>query len=292
MPRIISLLSLLLLAALLAACSAVKLAYNQAPDLAYWYLDHYLDFNGAQSVQVKEDLEKLQTWHRRTQLPAYIDTLQRLKQQMPGDVDAGQACEAFADVRGKAMVVFEQAQAAVSQLAGTLSAEQLALLERRFAKGDASYREDFMEASPEASRKKRYKQAVKRARMLYGRLDDRQEALIAQAVDQSRFDAARSYAERLRRQRDALQAMRMASAARQTGGSAAESASMAVRAVVERSLNSPDAAYRDYLDALTRDGCRNFAALHNSTSAAQRNHAVQVMTGYERDLKALLAPKS
>ena len=34
----------------LAGCSAVRLAYHQAPELAYWVLDDYADFNGAQSL--------------------------------------------------------------------------------------------------------------------------------------------------------------------------------------------------------------------------------------------------
>ena len=30
---------------LLAGCSAVRLAYNQAPDLMYWWLNGYVDFD-------------------------------------------------------------------------------------------------------------------------------------------------------------------------------------------------------------------------------------------------------
>jgi hypothetical protein len=43
----------------LAGCSAIKLAYNQAPDLTYWWLDGYFDFNGQQSPKVRDELAKL-----------------------------------------------------------------------------------------------------------------------------------------------------------------------------------------------------------------------------------------
>ena len=46
----------LVLGAALVGCSAVKLAYNNLPEFGYWWLDSYVDFNGAQSPRVKEQL--------------------------------------------------------------------------------------------------------------------------------------------------------------------------------------------------------------------------------------------
>ncbi|MES2361159.1 MAG: DUF6279 family lipoprotein [Pseudomonadota bacterium] len=286
MTRIISLLAL---ASLLQACSAVKIVYNQAPDLAYWYLDGYVDFSEKQSLQVKEDLARLLAWHRQTQLPGYIDTLQKLQRQMPADMDAAQACEMFFDVRRKLLAVSTQAEPAVLALAGTLEAGQLAQMEHRFAKGNTDYREDFVEGTPKARRHKRYKQAVNRAEMLYGRLGDKQLGLIGQAIDQSRFDAALSYAERVRRQQDALQTLRTLAANRSTAADTPEKTRDAMRALFERSLNSPDAVYRDYLEKLTQDNCKNFADLHNSTTPAQRLRAVETLNSYEQDLRTLAA---
>ena len=286
MTRIIGLLAL---ASLLQACSAVKIVYNQAPDLAYWYLDGYVDFNEKQSLQVKADLAKLLAWHRQTQLPGYIDTLQKLQQQMPADMDAAQVCEVFFDVRNKLLAIPAQAEPAVATLAGTLDASQLAQMEHRFAKGNADYRDDFLEGAPTARRHKRYKQAVSRAEMLYGRLDNKQLGLIGQAVDGSRFDAAMSYAERVRRQQDALQTLRTLLADRLAAADAPDKNRAAIRALFDRSFNSPDAAYRDYLDRLTQDNCKNFSDLHNSTTPAQRLRAVETINSYEQDLRALVA---
>ncbi len=51
--RIICLLGL---AAALAACSAIKLGYNNIDDVAYWWLDSYVDFSDEQTPRVREDL--------------------------------------------------------------------------------------------------------------------------------------------------------------------------------------------------------------------------------------------
>lgn len=282
--RIISLLAMTWATALLLpACSAVKIAYNQAPDLAYWYLDAYVDFTDAQSLLVKAELNRLQAWHRQTQLPGYIDSLQKLQQQMQIDISAGQACSIYADVRQKLLAVSAEAQPAVAALAAVLGARQIASMERKFAKGNTEYREEFIDGTTKSRRDARYKKAVNRAEMLYGQLDDRQLAVIAQVIAQSRFDAARSYAERVRRQQDALQTLKGLA----MHGQSPEKVRVALRALLDRSVESPDRAYRVYQEQFTQDGCKGFSDLHNSTSAAQRVKAGKVLGAYERELAEL-----
>ena len=277
----------LVLASTLQACSAVKIVYDRAADLAYWYFDGYVDFTEAQSLQVKDELAKLQLWHRQTQLPSYIEALQKLQQQMPDALDVGLVCTVFADVRRKVMAVSEQAEPAVAALSRTLGVQQLAQLERKFNQGNADYRGDFLTASPQARHSKRFKQAVSRAEMLYGRLDEKQLELVNQGLRQSSFDAELGYTERLRRQSDALQSFRTLATSRLTTADTLEKNRAAIHALFERSLNSPQAVYRDYLEKLTQDSCQLFANLHNSTSASQRSKAVETLNRYEQDLKAL-----
>ena len=279
------LISLLTVALMLPACSAIKIAYNQAPELVYWYFDAYADFTDAQSLQVKADLTRLHAWHRQTQLPGYARLLQDAQRQVRGDISPSQSCVIFADVHGKLLAVYERAGPSVALWAASLDASQMQHMERRFAKGNATYREDFLEGTPEAVRTRRLKKAISRAEMLYGRLDDSQSAMLGRMINQSGFDAARSYVERLRRQRDALETFRLL-----TVGPAADKADKAGRAVnglMERSIRSPDASYRDYAEKLTTDGCKSFSELHNATSAAQRNKAAAILYGYEKDLTSV-----
>ena len=301
MPRfksIIGLSALILLTAGLQACSAVKLAYNNAPDLSYWYLDGYVDFNGAQSLQVKEGLAELHNWHRQTQLPIYLDALRQIKQKIPADLDAAQACDVFADARRKLIAVTVHAEPAVATLATTLGTDQLTTMERKFEKGNSKYREDYVDASPSASRKKRYKEAVSRAEMLYGRLDQKQLERISFAIDQSSFNAKASYQERLRRQGDMLQTMRAVTTGASTRGLVGEKAQhaqqtqLAIAAMFSRSFNSPNLAYQTYLEQLTQSGCKSFAELHNSTTAAQRAKAVEIISDYEQDLSLLASNRN
>ena len=289
--RLFRIISLLVLAALLQACSAVKTAYNQAPTLAYFYLNSYVDFNDAQAAQVKAELGKFQTWHRQTQLPAYVDLLQKIQQKMPQDLTAAQACEVFADVRQKALTMTAYAEPALTNVAATLMSPQFDAIQRKFAKGNTTWREDYLDGSVKDMQEKRQKSAVKRADMLYGSVNDRQRSLIAQQVEKSKFNASISFAERQRRQKDVLQTL-----AKVTGTGTASPQDTAalqadVRNLLSRSVASPDAAYRSYLEATTQDGCANFAELHNTTTPEQRKKAVQVLAGYEQDFRLLLAQR-
>jgi hypothetical protein len=286
--RIIGVLGVLALVGLLQACSAVKIAYNQSPELAYWYVDGYLDLNGAQSLQLKGELARLQAWHRQNELPLYISTLQKLQYQLPQDLDAGAVCVALADVRGKLMALSERAETGAAVLAGTLGADQLAHLERSFAKDNARYREEMLDATPKERRERRYKRTVGRAQMLYGRLDETQLAVINQRIEQSRFDADRAHRETLRRQNDALTTLRGLASAQLAGQASSESAQAAIQGLFERTWNTPDPAERSYREQMTQDSCQTLAAIHNSTTPAQRAEAVQTLHRYELDLTALM----
>ena len=58
---------------------------------------------------------------------------------------------------------------------------------------------------------------------------------------------------------------------------------------MQRVMESPTPGYASYAASQLRHGCAEFSALHNSTSAEQRAHAVGVLKGYEGDLRALVA---
>ena len=267
--------------------TAVKVAYNQSPDLAYWWLDDYADFNGVQSLQLKAALARLQDWHRQTQLPLYAQSLQGLQRLAPTDISADQACRMAADARAHVATVLEQIEPTAASLAATLQPAQLDTMARKFAKGNAEWRGDFIEVSAQKMQTRRFKQARERAELLYGSLNDTQSAALKRGVAQSVFDPALAYTERLRRQQDMLQTLRAITAAAAPTADASRGARASVHALLGRALTSPDAAYRRYQEALTSEGCALFADLHQRASTTQRLHAAQALKRYEDLLLSL-----
>jgi hypothetical protein len=281
--RIIGLAALLPLAGLLTACSVVKLAYNQAPELAYLQLDGYFDFNDVQTGRVKDELVKVQRWHRSTQLPAYSEFLKKWQGLLPGELDEAKVCSAVSEVRSSLLSISARSEPMVAELAPTLDPQQLNYLQRKFSKLNRDYQRDFMAGTPAERLEKRLDKAVSRAEMLYGTLDEKQLAVLRKQMEQSAFDAGIALAEHRRRQQDALQTL----APLINGAATPVQAAPAVRAYFERSMNSPNPAYRAYQDRFTRDNCKTLALLHNSTTPAQRAKAVETLGNYARDFTIL-----
>ena len=267
--------------ALLQACSAVKLAYDNAPEFGYWWLDGYVDFSDAQTIKVREELARLLQWHRANELPKIAELLQKTQQLALDDVSPGAACSLFADSRLRFNAVTSQVETAATVLAMSLSAEQIAKIERKFGKGNDEWQRDWLKLGPAERLDKRVKSNLERAEEFYGKLEDRQVAVLRGALQNSTFDAALSYAERLRRQQD------LAATLKQTNGKTSSEALSALRAWLARANQSPNPAYRSYSDKLTQESCASFSLLHNSTTPEQRARAVRRLAAYERDAREL-----
>ncbi len=276
---------MLLVALVLTGCSAVKLAYNNAPDLSYWWLDSYLDLGDAQGARLRNDLAALHGWHRQNELPLYVNTLENLRRLAPANVSPEQACELGDGLRARFDSLLNQAEPALIALAQSTKPEQLTHLTQQFEKHNKKWRAEWIEGTPTERAARRQKQLVDRVEMLYGRVDEPQLAVVRTALATSGFDADWRYRDIQRRQQDTLATLRRA-----VDGQLSEAALRAeVRALMARTLRSPDAGYRDYSARMTQEGCRTLATLHNSTSLPQRRALMDKLQGYEADARTLLA---
>ena len=279
---------LALLTALLSGCSAAKLGYNNAPSLTYWWLDNYLDFDSAQTPRVRAELEQLHRWHRETELPAYADALAQWQRAALANLSGEQVCAWVDGARPRLSALLDRTESSLVALAPTLKAEQLDHLARQFDKRNQKWREEWLDGTPAERQARRLKQLTERAEMLYGRLEDAQRAVLAASMNASMFDARQTYRETLRRQQDALQTLRLVQSE-----PLSEIRKVAeLRALLARTVNSPDNGYQTYRAQATRTNCQAFADLHNSTTPAQRAKAADTLKSYEADAKALIGTRA
>ena len=75
---------LLTLSLVLTGCNRVGLAYRNLDVIIPWTLNDYLDMNAGQKSWFNDKLKEHLAWHCTTQLPGYLDWLDRL-QQMAND---------------------------------------------------------------------------------------------------------------------------------------------------------------------------------------------------------------
>ncbi len=273
----------MLVAALLPACSAVKLAYNQAPDITYWWLDGYFDLNEQQSPKVRDALAKLLAWHRSSELPKVAALLQKTQAAMPGPISSQQTCAVFAELSSLVQAVAERAVPASAELAPTLTATQLAYLQRKYDKTNADYTRDYITSSGAERYAKRLKSAINRSEMVYGKLEAAQTAAIEQAIAASSFDPVLGLKERLQRQKEALDMLAGLATTQAMPQASAATAQAALRAYLARTSRSSDPVYRAYADKMVKESCDAFAAVHASTTPAQRAKAVETLKSYAQD---------
>lgn len=278
----------LLAAVLIAGCSAARVGYNNAPALAYWWLDTYFDFDGEQSLRIRADLQAVQDWHRKEELPLLIQTLRELQAMAPKTVTTAQVCAVVPGLQTRMQVTLDRVAPSLGAIAPGLQATQIDQIAREFEKRDKKWRKEWLEGTLAERADRRVKQIVDRAESLYGTLEPAQIAIVKNLVQSSSFDAPRNQREMLRRHEDALQVL----ASLRTNKTSPAQATTAIRGLLERTLKAPDPAYRQYIERLTQESCAATAAVHNSSSSGQRALLLQTLQDYEGDARALATQNS
>jgi len=133
----------------LGGCSMVKTVYNSSPDLAYWWIDRFVDISAEQRPVLIDDLQAYQQWHRTTQLPRYTQWLQQLQSMALQDVSEEQACKVFREIWESLPTLAENADGGTARLVSSLSVEQLEHLRNKLERQHRDWRRDWVE--PEAA---------------------------------------------------------------------------------------------------------------------------------------------
>lgn len=150
----------------LGACSRVGLAYRNLDVIIPWTLSDYLDMNGEQKGWFNERLKEHLSWHCTTQLPGYLDWLDRLQ----GMVETNQVTDAALQARTQeaksaiAQTAREITPSAIELLKG-LDDKQVAEMNDAFAKDQRKRQEEYLKPSLD-------QQIKERAQRMEKRLDD------------------------------------------------------------------------------------------------------------------------
>ncbi len=119
LSRLKLLVVLLTLSLVLAGCNRVGLAYRNLDVIIPWTLNDYLDMNAGQKSWFNDTLKQHLAWHCTTQLPGYLDWLDRLQQM----VDDNQVTDAALQARTV------EAKQAIADIAREITPSAIQLLQ-------------------------------------------------------------------------------------------------------------------------------------------------------------------
>jgi hypothetical protein len=272
--------------ALLPACSAIKLGYQQLPTLSYWWLDSTVSFSGAQTPGAKEAIDKLYQWHRREELAGYGEVLQRIGQLSTGPLQADQVCSVTTDVQARLDVLMRQAVVHAAPVVLALGPRQLSHIARQWESKNEDWEKEWLQGDAQARLDRRLDKAVNRFNSFYGDLNPSQISLLRGQLAQSPWTAEWGRRDRQRRQQDLLSTLQRVA---QSGMTPAQ-AEAQLWGVWQRWLNPTDPAQRAVLQSLSQRACENLAQLHNTTTPEQRVRVARRLRAYERDIQDLTRP--
>ena len=265
----------------------MRLGYNQAPLLAYWWLDGYADFSAEQSPRVKDALADWHTWHRATQLTDYAQALAALGAMTVNPVTADQLCGQIDAWQQRAERAFERAVPALAAQLRTLSLQQINQLERRQSAKREELTDTYLQAKPAERQQAAFERLLDRAESLYGKLDGPQRRQLVAAQQALPFQAELWLAE-LR-----LRHAELARSLRQWQADAADTATVqaGLRRLAAEINHSPRADYRAYAVRQKQANCLLMAQAHNNSTPAQRQRAIGKLKGWQDDLLTLADPR-
>jgi len=147
----------------LGACSRVGLAYRNLDVIIPWTLSDYLDMNGEQKNWLNERLKEHLSWHCTTQLPGYLDWLDRLQTMIATNQVTDTALQARAHEAEQAIaeIAREITPSAIELLQG-LDDKQVAEMNDAFAKDQRKYEEKYLKPSLDRQIKERGERMEKR----------------------------------------------------------------------------------------------------------------------------------
>jgi len=267
----------------LSACSAIKLGYGQAPSLLYWWLDGHLDFNDAQTPKVRETLDRLQAWHRQSELPAYADLLSRMATLAEGQVQAEQVCQISEDIQSRLNILMRESIRQFAPLVGQVQSRQIRHLSKQLEDKNSQWEEQWLQGSAASRLQRRLDKSVDRYSDFYGNLNSAQTALLRKQLELSSWTPEWGRQERLRQQRDLLTALMRI----EQDKPSARQIEAVLHGVWERWLVPSSDMDRQRWQGWLEQGCKNLAELHNSTSPEQRQRTVRRLRAYEKDLREL-----
>jgi hypothetical protein len=275
--------------ALLAACSTIRFTYNHGDTLLYWWLNAYVDLDSDQSDWVKKDIDNLFQWHRSTQLRDYAGLLSKMQRQLgDGNVTQEELLSDYRDIKTRTELLAFKALPQLADLAMSVKPDQIAQMEKKFAKNNDKFRKEFMSGSIDDQQKARFKKSMDQFNLWFGSFSREQEAQLRRASDARPLDNDVFLQERVLRQKKIIALLRRVHDQKLNKEQTMSAVHDQLRDFFDR-MEAPDR--KAFYDAYVNNTANFIVTAIKLTTPQQKQHAQQRMQGWINDFNALAQGK-
>jgi hypothetical protein len=168
--------ALLIFTLALGACCRVGLAYRNLDVIIPWSLSDYVDMNGEQKDWFNERLKEHLSWHCTTQLPGYLDWLDRLQAMVESNqVSDAALLERTAEAKQAIAETAREITPSAIELLQGLDDKQVAEMNDAFAKDLRKRQQEYVKPPLAQQIKERGERMEKRLNDWLGPLSDTQK---------------------------------------------------------------------------------------------------------------------
>jgi Txe/YoeB family toxin of Txe-Axe toxin-antitoxin module len=275
---------LIVLLALLAGCSSLRLVYNHGDTLLYWWIDAYVDFDAEQKTRVRHDIDNLFQWHRKTQLRDYVQILQTGQRQLQGAPTTADLLGDYEEIKSRTQLLLFKALPELADLARSLRPEQIARLDKKFSANNDEFRKKNMKGDRERQMKFRYQKSMEQFELWFGSFSSEQEAVIRKASDARPLDNDLWLDERMRRQKNILALVQKV----QRDKLNKEATMAQLHGLIKDSFERLDHSERKaFFDAYNEATAQLILTVIKIATPAQKAHAQKRMQGWIDDFNQL-----
>jgi hypothetical protein len=275
---------LVALIALSAGCSTIRFTYNHGDTLLYWWLNAYLDLDSDQSSWVKEDIDRLFQWHRQTQLRDYAGLLTNMQRQLAGNPTQSDLLSDYRDIKARTELLAFKALPQLADLARSVKPDQIAQMEKKFAKNNDKFRRDFMSGDVDHQKKVRFDKAMDQFELWFGGFSSDQKAALRRASDARPLDNEIWLQERKMRQQKIIALLKRVQRDRLSREQTMAAIHDLLRDFFDR-FDAPDR--KQFFDAYIDSTSKFILTAIKLTTPEQKAHAQKRMQGWIDDFNTL-----
>ena len=192
---------------LLAGCSALSLAYMNAPTLGVLRIDAALDLPQVQRDQLADAAAEVHAWHRQQPRRELAALLREARHRLAGPIEQSDGEWIVAAAQNHVREVGERLAIAFGSRMTRFSPAEIARIERRLDERRAEFADEIGAGDPARERDLRIERIEEAIDDWLGSVSERQRALVRASRAVAGFDATLWLQERARRERWLLDAL-------------------------------------------------------------------------------------
>ena len=277
------------LASMLLACSAARIGYNNGETVSYWWLNSYVDFESEQKPWVKQHIDELFAWHRKTQLREYVQLVSRIQHRDLSTVTKADLLGDYDDGRARLTRITERAAPDLADLALSLTPAQIANIDEKFTKNNDKFRKEYLKGGTAERQEFRYKKMMKQAEYWFGNFSRDQETRLRALSDARPLNNELMLADRMQRQKELIAMLRKIHAEKPSRDATATMIRKYVADTINHFGNKQQQAFAD---ATTEANAALVAEMMRMATPEQKRHFINTLQDWVSDFNRLSAKAS